>query len=681
MSQTSYLRNASGYAHRRRAVVVVKVAILSALLIGFAALAVDIGIIYNARQELRRAVDASAMAGAAMLAKAPIDPDAPAGEDPRDFGRAEEMAISTAGQNKVTGEFLHVDGDDVEFGWAEPGATGPAYSFSADGSDVNAVRVTGRRTEDNAVNGPVDLVFAAIFGIRTNDMVASATALMQPRDIAIVADLSASHNNDSELRSLNDLEINLGEVWSELPGGVDDAPGLWAGWTSSDPLAQGWAWGFFQRNPSGQSFGKGFGYDVNSESGPTQHIDKDTYEPNTDNGLIHMEFTATAQDWIPVGGTPYGEMKDYLTDTMGYKLGDLNITDGAFDPPAPTDEQSEIYAIMGDHANGETGRLYNWLFRTAVATGYAEWNSGIPGGRWETAGMPAPPFPPNGDHKVDPWELVWGSATLGSRSPYEMAYLWFDYTLDYLAVDYTSMVVYGHPDFQWKFGPKTFANYLLEARPRYADTPELFETPHQPVEAEKGAVQSLGAALRADYGDLMSLEVYATSVTHEVDLTSDVSAVPTRLNEMQAGHYDGYTNIGGGIREGRNTLTGSNSRPGATRILVLLSDGRATAWENLTEHGPSGTPVGEPMRANLGPTLEVARQYAVDQAAWAGQEGIQVYAVSLGATADVELMDEIAEVTNGRHYHVEGDSIEDYAAKLVQVFEEIAVVRPVTLVQ
>ena len=64
-----------------------------------------------------------------------------------------------------------------------------------------------------------------------------------------------------------------------------------------------------------------------------------------------------------------------------------------------------------------------------------------------------------------------------------------------------------------------------------------------------------------------------------------------------------------------------------------------------------------------------------------GQEGIRIYAVSLGVSADVGLMDEIAEVTNGRHFHVEGDSIEDYAAKLIQVFEEIAVIRPVTLVQ
>ncbi len=681
MSQTYHPRNAESRAYRRGGVVVIKVAIFSVVLIGFAALAIDVGVIYNARLELRRAVDNSALAGAAMLTKTSVDPNAPPGVDPRNFDAAKQSAIDCALRNTVTGDPQHIADDDIEFGWAEPDPATAAYNFDPTASDVNAVRVTGRRTDENEVNGAVRLFFASIFGITESQMVMSATALMRPRDIAIVADLSASHNNDSELRSINELEINLGAVWAELPGGVDDDPGNWPGWDSTNPLAQGYAWGFFRRNPAGQSFGRGFGYDVDSESGPTTHIDKNSYNPNSDNGLVHFEFTAAPQDWLPTGGTAYGEIHDYLVNTSGYKLGDLRITDGAFEEPQPGDEPSEIYAIMGDHATNNTMRLRNWMARTAVATGFVEWYSGIPGGRWETAGMAAPMGPPNGDNLVDLHELVPSNSSLGGRSWFEMLFLWWDYTTEYVASDGTAMMTDGHPDFQWKIGPKTFANYLMEERPRHQDTPELAHTPHQPVHSEKQAVRALAEALEVDYRDLLSLDVYATSVSHEVDLTVDVIEVPLRLEEMQAVHYDGYTNIGGGIRQGRNTLTGPDARPNATKIIVLLSDGRSTAYEELTDYGPAGTPTGPPTPANTTEKLLIARQYAIDQAQWAGQEGIQIYAVSLGTSADVGLMDDIARETSGRHYHVEGASIEDYAAELIRVFEEIAVIRPVTLVQ
>ncbi len=662
--------------HTRRGVVAVKVAILSVLLIGFAALGVDVGVIYNARLELQRSVNAAALAGAAALAN--TSASMLGQDDPRDYTASLDAAVACALQNPVTNQPLHLAEEDVEFGWAERDTGTSFYSFDAGADEVNAVRVTGRRTGENAQDGPIKLIFARIFGLSESDAVKTGLALMRPRDIAVVADLSASHNDDSELRNVHNIEINLGEVWAALPGGVDDSPADWPGWDADDPAASGWAWGVFQRDPAGQQYGLGFGYDTGSEAGPTLHIDKDSYNPNTDNGLIDFSLPDTQQDWVPAPGTAYGELADYLTNASGYKLGDLTVQDGALVDGA---DASEIYAIFGDHTSTGSGRLYNWVFRTAVATGYAEWYSGIPGGKWENGDMAAPPFPANGDDTVDGWEVVWGNAQFGDRQPIQMAFMWFEYALDHVSLDDSAMVLEGNSDFRWKIGPKTFTNYLMEVRPQSNNTPELASTPHQPVFAQKQAVAALADALLEDYHDLLSLAVYATTVSEEVELTSDYDLVPSRLTEMQAAHYNGYTNIGGGIRIGRQLLYGPASRPNATKVLVLLSDGKATAWETLTSDGPEGEPSGPPTVANTSGALATARAYALAQADWAGQAGVQIYAVSLGADADLPLMDRIAEETNGRHFHVEGDSIAEYTAGLIQVFEEIALIQPVTLIQ
>ena len=50
----------------RRAVVAVQVAVLFSVLVGFAALVIDVGAMYNVRADLQRTADASALAGASI---------------------------------------------------------------------------------------------------------------------------------------------------------------------------------------------------------------------------------------------------------------------------------------------------------------------------------------------------------------------------------------------------------------------------------------------------------------------------------------------------------------------------------------------------------------------------------------------------------------------------------------
>jgi len=81
---------------RRRAVVAVQVALALPVLTGFAAMTIDVGTMYNARNDLQRTADAAAMA--AMGAIAFTD----SGNDP--FPAATAAALAFAAENEVGGQ-------------------------------------------------------------------------------------------------------------------------------------------------------------------------------------------------------------------------------------------------------------------------------------------------------------------------------------------------------------------------------------------------------------------------------------------------------------------------------------------------------------------------------------------------------------------------------------------------
>ncbi len=62
------------------------------------------------------------------------------------------------------------------------------------------------------------------------------------------------------------------------------------------------------------------------------------------------------------------------------------------------------------------------------------------------------------------------------------------------------------------------------------------------------------------------------------------------------------------------------------------------------------------------------------------ESGVQIFAVSVGADADVAIMDQIAEIGHGEHFHAEG-SIEEYGEQLDAIFRTLGGKRPVQLIQ
>ena len=91
---------------RRRGVVVVQVAVVLTLLLGFVALTIDVGTMYNAKAELQLAADSAALAGAAvLLTESGVDPEA-----------SISVAQSIAGAHQAAGGPVTLATGDIEIG-------------------------------------------------------------------------------------------------------------------------------------------------------------------------------------------------------------------------------------------------------------------------------------------------------------------------------------------------------------------------------------------------------------------------------------------------------------------------------------------------------------------------------------------------------------------------------------
>lgn len=582
------------------------VTICLVMMLGFAALTVDVGAIYNARADLQRTADSASLAAAALLSEF---------ESGDPVSQARQAALQYVQQNWVMGRSIDLDpGSDVTFLRAHYNAGANTFSFTETTTLPDAVRVNVGLSDDSP-NGSMVLFFAHVFGRSTTNVTASATAMMVPRDIAIAADLSASHTDDSELKNYQLTDINLWDVWAALPGGFGEANSVWdpseipPEWIDGEghvAQAAGPAWGFMKR--------LGYGSEVSG-----------SYDPVADDGLAYLPYRTS---WTNA------ELTGQLT-AQGYTAAEVN-------------------AIM---TNGGADSSTIYPNRVAVAMGLAVWNSGMPGGRWSQVGLP----PGNGNTTITAAEMVW-TETLMGRSPSASAAIFNDYVKNYVMQTSTAMYE-ANSAFRYRYGVKTFVNYLLEDRPQHDQTPELAETPTQPMQAVKDGVQHMMDILVAlDTQDQVSLEVYGTTGRHEVDLTSDFSRISNRLHEMQAAHYDRYTNIGAGLERAIEELSSSRARSGTRKIIVLYTDGIA----NVNESGVVD--------------YAGAKAYALTMAQEAKDRGFRIYAVSVGVEPDIAFMNQIAAIGDGEHFHAEG-SIEEYSAQLDAIFNALGSRRTVQLVQ
>jgi len=154
----------------QRGAVVIWFALLLPVLLGFAALAVDLTRLHLVKVELQNAADAAAMGGARSL----TDAGAVSGEK-YNWAAASAKALELARQNVANGS--QIQDATIETGywnlqsrsWADTPGTGYFPAVRA------TIAISG--TQDN---GPLNLLFAPVLGIDDTDVEATATAVIAP---------------------------------------------------------------------------------------------------------------------------------------------------------------------------------------------------------------------------------------------------------------------------------------------------------------------------------------------------------------------------------------------------------------------------------------------------------------------------------------------------------------------
>ena len=207
--------------HRRGSYAII-VALLLIVLLGFAALAIDLSYLRLARLQAQNAADAGAHAALTELR----------------ITRSEDSARARAAQivnlNYIAGDLAVLDpATDVVFG----GWDFPSHSFNPSADFVNAVEVTVRREADSP-GGSVPLMLAKIFGAteanaRSNG---SSVGALRSREIFIVQDVTSSFRDEIDEAKGADLTlldfindngfpgdrigmvtfVGAAEVWTEL---------------------------------------------------------------------------------------------------------------------------------------------------------------------------------------------------------------------------------------------------------------------------------------------------------------------------------------------------------------------------------------------------------------------------------------------------------------------------------
>ena len=159
-----------------RGATLVLVAILMAVLIGFAALAIDIGYVATTRNELQNISDAAALAATGKLGEIYLENDGLYNHD-TDHTLIEAIAIEVGQKNQAAGLSIVIADSDIEIGsWN--GDPGVSPRFTSTTVDPDAVRVTVRRDDSLNGNGNIATFFARVFGNDSVAVMADAVAAL-----------------------------------------------------------------------------------------------------------------------------------------------------------------------------------------------------------------------------------------------------------------------------------------------------------------------------------------------------------------------------------------------------------------------------------------------------------------------------------------------------------------------
>jgi hypothetical protein len=135
----------------------------------------------------------------------------------------------------------------------------------------------------------------------------------------------------------------------------------------------------------------------------------------------------------------------------------------------------------------------------------------------------------------------------------------------------------------------------------------------------------------------------------------------TVVAALDATRADGSTNIAGGMLDGLQVLSTRSphyGRPGAIHVMIVMTDGRANV-------SPNSACYSDPNRQWLDGAGTDAQDCVIYYAYEARDNNVIVYTITLGVSADFELMQAVADMTGGVHRNA------DRPEKLPAIFQEL----------
>lgn len=311
--------------HRKRGAIAAWTVVSCTTLIGFAALTIDTGYLYNAQAELQSVADAAALAGAIEL----MNEQRLQGETELNdmLTSVRQNASYVAALNRVTNESVYLDlntgngmDGDIVIGRLDNFLNMNESISLLTPEQFNTVGVRVRR--DSISNGPVSLWFARLWGIGTANLVAQSAAGYEDN----IVGFRATEETNAGLLPISFHKDFWDLVVAATPGGNADYtdaysydPETGAVTPGSDGIPE---INIFPGNAGGQLPPGNYGtVDIGSGNNSTSDIERQILEGVSANDLSYMggEFSLADGPVTLNGDTGISAgIKDELASVVGY---------------------------------------------------------------------------------------------------------------------------------------------------------------------------------------------------------------------------------------------------------------------------------------------------------------------------------------------------------------------------
>jgi Mg-chelatase subunit ChlD len=343
---------------------------------------------------------------------------------------------------------------------------------------------------------------------------------------------------------------------------------------------------------------------------------------------------------IPHVTVEYRNTQVYVTSTKNLTTVRLQFSNGSTQSFSPSNTQTGTFAGTGGNANRRITKVWvkSWNNAATFGTNGELFDFSTNTIFKKALGLDTVAYPyPNGGS----WDGYINYCTSSSGQNYSAGY-------------------------QYKFGGMNLMNYWLEKYPAYSQVPDLWKVRAEPLYGLKYAVDVFADFIKSvDTQDRVGLVIYNApngDAILESPLTQNVDSIVAIVKQRQAGHYHSYTNIGAGMKLGREHLE-ANGRPNAFKMMVLMTDGLAN-WHNGQYN------------------VTAANNMVAQEAALAAAKKFKIMTIALGVDADTSSMQAVANTTNGTYYRVPGGANHQVMHdQLYEAFKEIADARPLLLVK